>query len=200
MYTIYLWKANGIPKYVGSTSLTITKRIQLHYISCKKSVIYKYVREHPNEEFSYVAIDYANTKEEAFEKEEFWTEFYRERYSMLNIFTGPIPDDNTKRKISEATKGNNNPFFGKHHTEESKKKMSEARKGKKKSEEFKKYLSDMFAGKNNPSARKVRIKESNQIFESIKECAEFLNVSRPTISNAIKRKSKVKRKYTIEYI
>ena len=33
-----------------------------------------------------------------------------------------------RQKIAEAHKGENNPFFGKHHTEESRKKMSKTRK------------------------------------------------------------------------
>jgi 5-methylcytosine-specific restriction endonuclease McrA len=37
--------------------------------------------------------------------------------------------DETKRKMSEARKGNKHPMFGKHHTEESKKKISEKKKG-----------------------------------------------------------------------
>lgn len=35
----------------------------------------------------------------------------------------------TKRKMSEAKKGNKNPMFGRHHTEKTKRKMSETRKG-----------------------------------------------------------------------
>lgn len=51
----------------------------------------------------------------------------------------------TLQKLSEASRGENNPFFGKEHTEESKKKMSEAKKGKKLTEEHKKKISE--AGK-----------------------------------------------------
>lgn len=36
----------------------------------------------------------------------------------------------TKRKMSEAKKGENNPWYGKHRSEETKRKISEARKGK----------------------------------------------------------------------
>ena len=38
--------------------------------------------------------------------------------------------EETKQKISIANKGENNPFYGKQHTEETKKKMSEERKGR----------------------------------------------------------------------
>lgn len=36
--------------------------------------------------------------------------------------------EEAKKKISEATKGENNPFFGKNHTEETKKRLSDKRK------------------------------------------------------------------------
>lgn len=214
MYKIYLWKANGIPKYVGSTKLKLTQRIQCHY-SDKKSAIYKYMQEHSNEEFSYAAIDYADTKEEALLKESFWTDFYRERFSMLNIYNGSTLDENTKRKISEYHKGKqcgkDNPFYSKHHTEETKRQISEALKGKpspikgkKRSEEFKKKVSESRKGKlvgeKNPSATKVRIKETNQIFDTINECAEFLNVSRNTVSHSAHYNKKMRCGFTIEFI
>ena len=40
---------------------------------------------------------------------------------------GKHHSEETRKKISEATKGENNPFYGKHHTEETKKKISEAK-------------------------------------------------------------------------
>lgn len=47
----------------------------------------------------------------------------------------PIHTEESKRKISDATKGEKNPFYGKHHSEETRKKMSEDRKGKRTKEE-----------------------------------------------------------------
>ena len=46
-------------------------------------------------------------------------------------FFGKHHTEETKKKISEAQKGENNHMYGKHHTEETKKKMSEAQKGEK---------------------------------------------------------------------
>ena len=52
--------------------------------------------------------------------------------------------EETKKKISKAKKGKyqgeNHPMWGKYHSEESKKKMSEAKKGKHHSEETKKKM------------------------------------------------------------
>lgn len=40
------------------------------------------------------------------------------------------PSDDVKNKMSEAKKGENNPMYGKHHTDEARGKMSEVHKGK----------------------------------------------------------------------
>lgn len=91
----------------------------------------------------------------------------------LNFPNNILSDEEFEKLLEKKDmSGENNPFYGKHHTEESKKKMS----------------------------KKVCIKEINKIFNSLTECAKFLNVDCSAICNAIKRNSKVKRKYTIEYI
>ena len=43
---------------------------------------------------------------------------------------GKHHSDETRRKMSESLKGEKNPFYGKHHSEETRRKMSEAKKGK----------------------------------------------------------------------
>ena len=75
---------------------------------------------------------------------------------------GKHHSEETKKKMSEAQKGEKNPMHGKHHfeetkkkmsevkknmSEETKKKMSEAKKGKKLSEETKKKMSEAHKGK-----------------------------------------------------
>lgn len=80
---------------------------------------------------------------------------------------GCVFSDERKKKLSEKMKGEGNPFYGRHHTEETleklknrkisdetRKKLSEARKGKESwfkgkhlSEEMKTRLSEMFKGK-----------------------------------------------------
>ena len=46
-----------------------------------------------------------------------------------------------KRKMSKAKKGKKNPNYGKHHSEETKRKMSESVKGRTSSEETKRKMS-----------------------------------------------------------
>lgn len=54
--------------------------------------------------------------------------------------------DETRKKMSDAKKGKNNPHYGKHLSEEHKKKIGEGNKGKKLSEEHKKKLSEASKG------------------------------------------------------
>ena len=56
----------------------------------------------------------------------------------------------TRRKMSEALSGENNPFFGKHHSAETRLKMSEAHKGKHHSEETCQKNSLAHKGENHP--------------------------------------------------
>lgn len=43
---------------------------------------------------------------------------------------GKHHDEETRKKMSEAVKGDNNSFYGKHHTDETRRKISNSRKGK----------------------------------------------------------------------
>lgn len=64
---------------------------------------------------------------------------------------GKQHSEETKKKMSEARKGEKHPMYGKKHSEEAKKKMSEAKKCKPKSEEHKKKLSENMKGENHPA-------------------------------------------------
>jgi hypothetical protein len=59
-----------------------------------------------------------------------------------DVCADPIKELERRRKMSEARKGEKNPMFGKHHTEKSRRKMSELRKGKIVSEETRRKMSE----------------------------------------------------------
>jgi hypothetical protein len=65
-------------------------------------------------------------------------------------FLGKKHTEESKRKMSEANKGEKNSFYGKTHSEETKKKISEAGKDRKHTEETKKKISDAKKGKPKP--------------------------------------------------
>lgn len=74
----------------------------------------------------------------------------------------------------DKIRGEKNPFYGKHHTEESKKKMSEAHKGIKATDDTKQKLSEIRKGGKNPKAHAVICLETKQVFSTIKEGKEWL--------------------------
>lgn len=70
--------------------------------------------------------------------------------------------DETKRKMSDATKGKNHPMWGKTQSEKTKRKMSEAHTGKPKSEETKKKMSEFQKGKIISEETKQKMSESHK--------------------------------------
>ena len=83
-----------------------------------------------------------------------------------NSFYGRHHSDNTRNKLSEANKGKHigadNPFYGKHHTEEAKKKMSKARKGK-------------YAGETHPMYGKHHTDEAKKKMSTAKKGMRWFN-------------------------
>ena len=70
---------------------------------------------------------------------------YNNGYNLTKGGSGKVgwnPTEETRQKMSEATRGEKNPMFGKHPGEETKRKMSKAKKGK-------------YNGRNNPRSRSI---------------------------------------------
>ena len=110
--------------------------------------------------------------------------------------TGKHHSLETKRKISEANKGENHPLYGKHHSEESKRKMSEAHKGK-------------CCGENNPRSKPVEILK-NGVSLGIFPCAKEIErkseelfgvkLSHSKISAVCTGKCKHHKKYQFKFV
>jgi hypothetical protein len=94
-----------------------------------------------------------------------------------------------RRKISEAQKGRN-------FTEEHKKKLSEAAKKRHVpcSEEKKKKLSQ-----NYPNKKKVYCEETKEVYESVQECARHLNIEATSVSRVCGGKGKSVHGYHLKY-
>lgn len=91
-----------------------------------------------------------------------------------------------KKKISEANKG-------KTHNEETRKKMSEAKKGRTHSEEHIRKVSEA-------QWKKVICIETGQVFDSIKEAGEVLNVNKDSISKCCRGVGKTAGGYHWEFV
>ena len=137
---LYLWydapnKKYYLGKHKGSPDDSYTHSSTV-WESFTKSTIPDGVRRRilaygTNEEISKLEYDLLLNRQQ-----KCWDRYY-------NVSAGwPIRVDNS---------GTNNPFYGRKHSEETKKKISEAHKGKKLSEEHRKKLSEAVKGTNNPN-------------------------------------------------
>lgn len=93
----------------------------------------------------------------------------------------------SKKKLSKSLKGRyaneNNPFYGKTHTEETKKKIRESRKGKQLSEETKEKISKTLG-------KKVMCIETDTIYLSIRDAERQTEINHCNISSCCNGKQK----------
>ena len=91
---------------------------------------------------------------------------------------GDVRSGMTEEQRKEYSKNLSEAMKGKPKSEEHKRKIGEALKGKLRSEEHRQHLSEakkgLFAGGNNPMARSVICIETKQVFDTIKEAQEWL--------------------------
>lgn len=191
--------------YVGQTTRSLKARMQEHQRH-RTTHFDRALAKYGIENFKITIIDTAITVEELNEKEQFWVRFFRtfgeNGYNMCEGGGNTIGyhhTPETKQVMREKKKnmyyGNANPFYGKHHNEETRKRWSQIRKGRKLTAEWKQHLSETSSIK-----RKVHNVETDEIFESIKEAAEKYNIVATHISRVCRGKRKTTGGYHWEYI
>ena len=137
-----------------------------------------------------------------------------------NPFAGKTKEEMEEfiRKQSETKKGKyngeNHPFYGKHHSEETKQKMSKAKKGKygennpmygkHHSEETKQKMSETHKGENHPRCKRVAQydKQGNliKIWDYAKQVKEELGIDNGSICNCCKCRQKTAGGYIWRYV
>lgn len=81
---------------------------------------------------------------------------------LSNSFKDRPLSDETRKKISQAVSGEKNGFYGRQHSEQSKRCMSESKKGQPLSEETKRKLSDKLKDRQHSEESKRKISESRK--------------------------------------
>lgn len=175
-YTLYLRtnKING-KQYVGQTSnMKIRER---RWYSDSYQYAGKYInaarKKYGVENFSTDILKECDTQEEANDLEKYYIIEFNTKvpngYNLTDGGEGVSGYKFTKEEREKLSKshigiqrGEKHPSFGKHRSDEAKKKMSEAKKGKKLSEEHKKKISDKEKGKKLSDETKRKIGESNK--------------------------------------
>lgn len=189
-------KVNG-KLYFGQTVHTFDKRYSGNIVNTHNKHLKNSIDKHGVKNFKIIKeFDVAYSKEELDHLEDMYIKLYETTnpdYGYNKKYGGANgkASEETKKKISQVTRGENNGMYGKKHTEESKKKMSENSKGKlcgedsphwgkPKSEETKKKISEtrkekgLSKGKNNGMYGKTHTEEvRKKIVESNKRrCGE----------------------------
>ena len=206
MYYVYLHnnKINN-KKYIGITKQKPEERWGLNGKNYYSSpYFYSAIKKYGWDNFEHIVLYDNLTKEEACQKEieliqKYQTQDKQYGYNIMEGGNTPAMPIEIREYLSKALKGNKN---GKGHpcSEEKKRKISEAQKGrsltpehklklsesaKKRhvacSEEKKKILSQSY-----PHKKQVYCVENNTIYESVHECARQLNLHATNVTRVCK--------------
>lgn len=180
-YKLYVHISPSGKRYYGITS---KKRVQNRWNNGRGYIgnehFTRAINKYGWDNFEHIVLFDNLTKEEACLLEQFYIALYdttNPKYGYNNTNGGEhgLASEQTKKKISEAKKGG-------HHTEETKNKMSEAKKGHKFTEQTINKISESIKGKNNGMAKAVLMftKEGEFIrrFDCIADANEYLGKNR----------------------
>lgn len=164
-YTVYLRtnKING-KQYVGQTKNFKQRERQWRDLTTyyANNELTNDRQEHGLENFKTEILAIVDTREEAWELEKQYIKDKKTLYpNGYNATTGGGKGYKLQEEIAKkrAPIGEKNYWFGKKFSNEHKRKISEANKGKKRSEEFKKHMSEITRGERNHSFGKKHTDE-----------------------------------------
>lgn len=225
MYTVCMHTSKTTGKnYIGITCQTPwTKRFNGDGSGYRNCIhFWNAIKKYGWDDFEHIVLTTCETEKEAMKLERFYIKKYQSNNDEYgyNIKEGgehqEFPPE-VRKHISDALKGKPNGMLGKHHSEETKKRMSEAQKGRKMPKDrydamckrTREYFTEhspahTFTEEDHIRAReasrvRVRILETGKEFDSMSECAEYLGVLISNLSRAIHLNKKYKR-YHIEKI
>ena len=218
MYIVYQHKnkING-KVYIGITSQKPEQRWGSQGCNYKSSPhFYSAIQKYGWDNFEHNILFTELTKEQACLKEQ---ELIKEYNSMNREFGynstsgGDIftMNEETKQKISQAMMGNQNNL-GHPCSEEKKKKISNAQKGREFTEEHKQKLSEAAKNRHVPCSEEkkqilkekshkkpVYCEELDKIFESVQECGRQLGIPATNISKLCNGRGKTLKGYHLRY-
>lgn len=178
--------------YIGQTARSLQRRWKEHCCpSGHCRLLIKAIQKYGRENFTIEQIDCAIDREEANAKERYWIAFYgsAEKEKGYNLSLGGefgYFNQETLEKMSQSHKGEKNFFYGKHHTDECKRRMSELKKG-------------LYVGDKHPRARKVLCVDTGEVFNTIKEAEQKYGIAHGKIILVCKQVRKKAGGFSWEY-
>ena len=181
--------------YIGQTVRDVDVRMKEHFRH-STIVVDKAVQKYGVDAFEIEVIDHADTIHELNEKEQYWIQHYDcivpKGYNQClggDNSMGYHHKEESKEKMSVAKKasyiGDGNPFYGKTHSEESRSVMSEKRQGMA-------HLTDEQVANLRKSHHTVKVLnvETGEVFDSVKAAAEKYGLKDTHITRVCKGKRK----------
>lgn len=216
--------------YIGYTQTSLYRRKISHYASSRKNTSNNYFKsalsKYKESDFLWFVLFRSNSLDELKEREKFFIKLFKSNNRLFgyNLSSGGEQcffNEEVRNKISKKAKsrgldGEQNPFYGKHHSSEQRKKWSESRKGVifnpgyKHTEEIKKRLSEIrkeicknqnviynmsIAQKSKP----IKCINTGISFRSIGEAARNLKLNKGTIQAHLKGRLKSAKGYVFIY-
>ena len=223
-YTVYVHISPNGKRYYGTTKLKVKKRWRRGNGYKNNKYFTEAIEKYGWDNFEHIIVAKGLPKDDAYWLEEelikAWDTTNRDKGYNIEKggkygAKGLKRSEEAKKKMSESRpdiSGENNPMYGKHHTEETRKKLSKANSGKHPSEEARKKMSKARIGKHHSEETKNKMKENNigksnpnakavicittkRIFHTAKEGGEYYNCDYGTISKCCKGKYKSSGKY-----
>lgn len=162
-YDVYLHRFPNGKVYIGITSYGVKERWHNGKGYRKQQMMWRAIQKYGWENVEHIVLFSGLSEKDAKEKEVELVRLYRsnEREHGYNIrrggdiCSGYQLSDETKKKMSESRKGENNWIFGRHLSEETKRKLSLAHMGKRPSKESSQRGGKKRMGANAHNARKV---------------------------------------------
>lgn len=210
-YTVYMHLFPNNKKYIGITKVKPQYRWgsngRYHHNVYMMNAIKKYKWENVKHIILYKNL----TKEEAEQKEIELISYYKSNqrkygYNIQNGGNVHCVSEETKRKISDSTKGEKHFMYGTHRSKETINKISKSTKGRKgywegkqRTEETKAKISNALKGKISKNRKRVLCLETKKIYDSMHIASEETNTEVSNICMCCKGKLKTTNGYHWKY-
>lgn len=185
--------------YIGQTTMSLKNRWKCHKSSKDACVFHKAIKKYGAENFTVEQIDVAADADELNLKEKYWIAHYNSMipngYNSTDGGDNFVLSDEIRKRMSEKRKGKptgrrligcQNPFYGKKHSEETRRKLSEQAKTRTGAKNpF--YGHTLTETQKAAHCKKVVCVETGEVFESMVEACKKYSIDPSTMSKVLRK-------------